>query len=105
MIDPGEWIEPHIQAAYDEQTTAVFDDAGVPRPGEADHGPASPTWECAACGQPWPCDVARKRIGRLSPSRRTLLMASYMGDAAKDRPWEPAGDMYDRFIAWTRDGR
>lgn len=86
MIDPGDLADREMSAAAPD--------------GEPEHDPQRPSWDCAACGQPWPCDPARERVATSPPHVRLRLMVSYLLDASQDRPYEPAGDMVASFVGW-----
>lgn len=69
------------------------------------HVLARPCWDCAACGEPWPCDPAREALAA-SMGRGTALtiyMHAYFQEAAaQEPPVGPVGELYDRFLAWAR---
>ncbi|MDT4992019.1 MAG: hypothetical protein QOH97_1911 [Actinoplanes sp.] len=68
-----------------------------------DHPAARPSWDCAGCGRPWPCDPARERLaGEFSGTYLTLFLAVDMVDAARDNPGIPPSEPHERFLAWTR---
>jgi len=72
------------------------------------HVAARPSWDCRACGEPWPCTPAQRHLmGTLSPVRLAMYMWSNLEEAifqghfsSKDCP-----ALFDRFILWTRSGR
>lgn len=61
-----------------------------------------PSWDCKACGKPWPCDPAREQ---LAASLDRTQLAEYgwarFEEAAGDMPDAPVGEMLDRFVRWT----
>jgi hypothetical protein len=71
------------------------------------HLPARPSWICQACGAPWPC---RSRQGELVAEfdgarvSLALFLAGCFVEAARDQPQITAGQLYLRFIGWTRAG-
>lgn len=69
------------------------------------HQPARPGWDCAACRQPWPCSPARVRLGEAYGGDR-IGLAMYVGAllfaATAEIPTADPGDLYDRFVCWTR---
>ncbi len=69
-----------------------------------EHQPRRPSWDCLACRQPWPCDPARERL-RLLYVRTTLsiLMVDRLQEAVHDLPTTAPSELFDRFLAWTRD--
>jgi hypothetical protein len=72
----------------------------------AEHLPGRPSWDCLACGRPWPCDPAREALAVEFLGHR-LGLAVYLGaqfaGAAEDLDamarFEPA-DLYDRILSW-----
>ncbi|MFK3980747.1 hypothetical protein ACI2K4_10280 [Micromonospora sp. NPDC050397] len=68
------------------------------------HACAQPTWRCTACEQPWPCPPARQALADQFGTDRVGLSV-YMGEmlapAARDIRLSP-GELWDRFIDWTR---
>jgi hypothetical protein len=73
-----------------------------------EHTPATPSWLCACCGDPWPCPPARDaalvdRAGSLIAV--TLAMAVPMTAALRDLPHLPPQDVYRRFVGWVRAAR
>jgi hypothetical protein len=68
-----------------------------------EHLAARPSWDCRACGKPWPCDPAREELAAtLSPIQLALYAAAHLSEAAPDMPTAPPAELYDRFMAWTR---
>lgn len=65
-----------------------------------------PSWDCARCGQPWPCANAKENLLREFgdfPSVLTIFMATQMYDAFDDlatRGGLPPRQLNDRFLAW-----
>jgi hypothetical protein len=66
----------------------------------AGHVPARPSWDCQACGCPWPCDPAREE--RAGDPTLSIYLSLQLADAASDMPWAPPGELWERFVAWTR---
>lgn len=72
----------------------------------SEHLAKRPSWDCLACGKPWPCDPAREHLAAMhSPTRLAMLQWGNLEDAAGDLPGMPVAEAYDRFIAWTRPAR
>ena len=69
------------------------------------HPPLRPSWDCATCAQPWPCPPARVELGERYATDR-IGLAVYVGmqldHAARESPAADPGDLYERFVAWTR---
>jgi hypothetical protein len=77
----------------------------------AEHLGARPTWDCAACGHPWPCTHAKEELlteFHRHPSSLTIYMSSYMCEAMNDLTGHgeaPPPDLYERFLSWVRPSR
>ncbi|MEU4429002.1 hypothetical protein AB0F81_51060 [Actinoplanes sp. NPDC024001] len=68
----------------------------------AEHTPDRPSWQCRACGLPWPCDPARERLtAELGRVDLAVLMWDHLEEAARDMPKTPASELFDRFLRWT----
>lgn len=73
---------------------------------QAEHIRVRPSWDCAACGRPWPCADAKAallREFRRFPSVLTILMATQMYDAFDDLAAQgrlPRALLYERFLGW-----
>jgi hypothetical protein len=68
------------------------------------HQPLRPSWDCAACGRPWPCQPAREALTRQYRGRGTWLtmyMLAHMTMAAADMPTAAYAELSERFINWT----
>lgn len=78
--------------------------ATEPTPVGEVHACAKPTWRCTACQQRWPCPEARQALADQFGTDRVGL-SMYMGEmlapAARDNP-VPPGELWERFIGWTR---
>ena len=76
----------------------------VPR---TEHVGRRPNWDCQACGQPWPCAVAKVELAEEYGNPSSSL-AFFLGScllAALD-DWAggaggPPADLYERFIGWS----
>lgn len=69
---------------------------------QADHDPARPSWDCRACGRPWPCDPAREQLaGANGRVELAVLMWNHLEEAARDMPQTPASELFERFLRWT----
>ena len=75
---------------------------------EHQHVATRPSWDCAACGQPWPCPTARSALlaeFHDHPSVLTIYMSTHLGQATVDlttRGEEVPQDIYERFVGWIR---
>lgn len=69
------------------------------------HPPSRPSWDCASCRQPWPCHVSRVELAERY-ARDRVGLAVYVGmqldHAVREMTAADAGDLYERFVAWTR---
>jgi hypothetical protein len=71
--------------------------------GTVAHQPHRPSWDCDTCGKPWPCDPARERlISEGTGPSLAILMWGHLEDAVLELPETPSGEVFDRFLAWTR---
>lgn len=62
-----------------------------------------PSWDCASCDKPWPCDPAREEfMTQMTRVERAILMWTYLEAAAGDVGDMPVREIFDRFIRWTR---
>lgn len=69
----------------------------------SEHLPGRPSWDCLACGKPWPCDPAREYLATTMPrTQLCLYAAARFGDALEDLPTAPVSELYDRFLSWIR---
>jgi hypothetical protein len=70
------------------------------------HRPDRPSWLCGHCGQDWPCSPARVELGEQYAGDRvglSVYMAAQHGQAAGEiSATVPPGELYERFLAWTR---
>jgi hypothetical protein len=68
-----------------------------------DHVADRPSWDCRACGKPWPCEPAREQLAAEygQGTQLTLWMSIDMIDAARETKLKPH-EIYQRFVAWTR---
>ena len=78
-----------------------------------EHVYARPSWDCAVCGQAWPCAIAKVELLEQYGRSRTALsiyLASCLHDAIDDAAAHggrcPA-DLYDLMLGWipARQGR
>lgn len=75
---------------------------------EVNHLGKRPSWDCLACGQPWPCAQAKDELlheFRRYPSSLTVYMSSYMCEALDDLTAHgeaPPPDLFERFLSWVR---
>lgn len=67
------------------------------------HSASRPSWDCRACGQPWPCDPAREELIAQTPNVSALATAgwAYLDEFVRDQPTGPPAEAFDRFIRWT----
>ena len=73
---------------------------------QTEHLHGRPTWDCRACGGPWPCANAKTGLAmefQRFPSVLAIYMAAQMHDALLDLTAcgaPPPPDLYERFLAW-----
>ena len=73
-----------------------------------DHLGMRPSWDCLACGLPWPCVNAKEELHaefRKFPSVLAIYMSSQMAEAFEDLTAHhapPPPDLYERFLGWIR---
>jgi hypothetical protein len=68
-----------------------------------DHTAARPSGECRVCDKPRPCDRAREALaGEFDSMRLAVFMWLNLEEAATHLNDEPASDLFERFIRWTR---
>jgi hypothetical protein len=73
---------------------------------QTEHLHGRPTWDCRACGEPWPCANAKTGLAmefQRFPSVLAIYMAAQMHDALLDLTAHgapPPPDLYERFLAW-----
>jgi hypothetical protein len=68
------------------------------------HSADRPSWDCRACGKPWPCEPARAGLLREHGLGAGLAMLgwAYLEEAASDLSTGSPADLFERFIRWTR---
>ena len=68
-----------------------------------EHIAERPSWNCAFCGKPWPCEPARERLA-VEKDGVQLAMHAWLTleEAAGDMPRMPVAVAFHRFLAWTR---
>ncbi|HEX8631241.1 MAG TPA: hypothetical protein VF755_24035 [Catenuloplanes sp.] len=70
------------------------------------HVPARPSWECSACGRPWPCAPARAELSEaFDPVELGVLAGERLAEAAGDLPALSPEQLFERFLGWTRPRR
>jgi hypothetical protein len=69
-----------------------------------EHTPEKPSWDCRACGRPWPCDPAREAM-LIEFSGMPSVLMFYLSSQATDAHGDlrlPSGELFERFQAWVR---
>lgn len=81
---------------------------GVMLAARPEHIAQRPSWDCRACGQPWPCAVAKVDLAEQfarRPTELTLYLSANMYEAIEDMRaatrGTPAG-LSGRFLDWVR---
>lgn len=68
-----------------------------------DHPALRPSWQCGNCGRPWPCPPAREQLAaEMAGTNLAMWMATTMVHVAREVPAMPPGELFERFLAWTR---
>ena len=71
--------------------------------GSVEHPPHRPTWDCLACGRPWPCDPAREHLkAQMPPLSLAMFAWACLEEAAGDLQAVTPTELFERFLAWTR---
>ncbi|TDB70999.1 hypothetical protein [Micromonospora sp. KC721] len=74
-----------------------------PVPAPAAHVPRRPSWQCAGCGDPWPCPDRRRRL-LAEYADNAAAVSVYLGmqlvDAASELRHQPAEALHARFLGW-----
>lgn len=73
-------------------------------PGPDEHVPVTPDWNCASCGDEWPCDTKRSRLLSEYQADRASLsiyLGSCLAAASQDLPARHTRSLQDRFIGWV----
>lgn len=72
-----------------------------------DHQGERPAWDCRACGQEWPCTVAKVELAeqyQRSPHSLLIYLGSCLIEAIDDcmaSSGGPPPELYARFISWS----
>ena len=62
-----------------------------------------PSWDCLACGKPWPCDPAREAMLRdMDATQLAIYVWVCLEEAAEHLPGLPYEEAMDRFMNWSR---
>ncbi|GAA4609264.1 hypothetical protein GCM10023107_90770 [Actinoplanes octamycinicus] len=78
----------------------------IPR---TNHQGERPSWDCKACGEPWPCAVAKVELAeqyQRFPHGLAVLLGSYLIEAIDDWAAGSGGsppDLYERFLGWCEE--
>jgi hypothetical protein len=72
-----------------------------------EHVPGRPSWDCEACGEPWPCGPAKVELVEEYGDDRTSLavyLAAQLQAAIDDytNTAAPVPPLFDRFFGWDR---
>ena len=69
-----------------------------------EHVAERPSWDCGACGKPWPCDPAREALAVETGGGTVLAIqcCTYLEDFVRDHGSGPPAETFERFIGWTR---
>jgi hypothetical protein len=68
-----------------------------------DHIADRPTWNCAACGEPWPCAPAQVDLrAELGETQLRIYLWTTLEGAVGDLSQATGPEPFQRFFAWTR---
>jgi hypothetical protein len=68
-----------------------------------EHMAERPSWDCRACGSPWPCDPAREALTiEMDRVALSIYMWLNLEEAARDIFHEPVPEVFGRFIQWIQ---
>lgn len=73
--------------------------------GAVPHPPTRPGWHCERCDVPWPCDTARMQLAEQYGADRVGLsmhLGGRMSLAVRELPNATPGELFERFVRWTR---
>lgn len=66
------------------------------------HRPLPPWWDCAACGQLWPCSTERERLLEEYANRPVELGRHLWQEAERAARYVPRSEeVHERFFAWA----
>ena len=66
------------------------------------HRPLVPWWDCAVCGQLWPCSTERARLQREFAGRPDLLGKHLQQQIEQAARYVPRPDeLHKRFLSWA----
>ncbi len=71
------------------------------------HRPERPSWRCARCGEPWPCEPGQAELLATHSGDRVglaMLLGGQFVQATMDLPGVAVGVLLDQFIGWWRAG-
>lgn len=77
----------------------VADEGGV-----LDHEPDPENWDCKSCGDPWPCEPAKKvMVETMSPTELRINQWTDFERAVTSHRVQGlnAQELWDRFFGWT----
>jgi hypothetical protein len=66
------------------------------------HDAGHPSWDCLACGQPWPCNMARDALKAvLDRMQLAVYMWARFDEAVNELPPHLPSELFKRFLKWT----
>lgn len=66
------------------------------------HQPVEPQWNCAVCGELWPCPAERDRLQHEFVGRPDLLGKHLQQQIEQAAPYVPLpSELYERFLSWA----
>lgn len=68
-----------------------------------EHTAHRPSWDCRACGKPWPCPTARTEMqATMDDVQLRMFLWTTAEEAAGHLPAMPMSEFAERFISWPR---
>jgi len=69
------------------------------------HRPERPSWRCARCGEPWPCEPGQEELLTTHADDRVglaMLLGGQFVQATRDLPDVAVGVLLEQFMGWWR---
>jgi len=72
----------------------------------AAHRAGRPSWRCAGCGEPWPCEPGQEELLASHAGDRValaMLLGGQFVQATMDLPDVAVGVLLEQFMGWWRE--
>lgn len=67
------------------------------------HSADRPTWNCRACGEPWPCASAQVALrAQVGETQLRIDLWTTLEEAVGDLTHATGPELFQRFFAWAR---